>query len=261
MLAEPNTLAIFAHPGHELRCLASLQHLKAKIAYLTDASASTGHSRLQQSQKGLAAVGLSVKLVSFTQPDARLYQGLLAQDRHWLYRLFAETCEFLQEQAPELIITDAAEGYNPAHELGHFLTLAAAKKICPHAQVLVTPLTDNPLVLPAGISLANCRVRDLNKTQQETKTRAMKAYAKAAGGMLQQEATEVEERFGPDVHKREILRPTFSARAYLDVYQGQKPFFERHGEKRVAENKYGDVIRLHPHLAFAMQELTELSAC
>ncbi len=158
------SIAVFAHPGHELRCLSSLQKYQSRIAYLTDASASTRRGRSEQSCAGLGAIGLSHVGASLTQSDAVLYEKLLAQDRNWLSLLFEETCNILHETSPDLIITDAAEGYNPAHDLCHFLVCFAAQKTAKMARIVVTPLTDNPLDL-AGSKPKECLIYSLTKAR------------------------------------------------------------------------------------------------
>ncbi|MBL4616499.1 MAG: hypothetical protein JKY46_02305 [Robiginitomaculum sp.] len=254
---QNNTIAIFAHPGHELRCFGFLQHLSAKILYLSDASASTGQQRLQQSGDLLQDYGLQTLDSTMAIPDIEIYLALMSKDQTWLSYFYHKLRFILQKEQPSLIITDAAEGYNPVHDLCHFLTLAAVRANKLPVKIMVTPLTEHPHELD-GHEITNCMVLDMNHKQSQIKTSAMNAYAKTAGGQLANEAKAMEAEFGTAVNTREILRPPISLSDYFNRYSKHKPHFEHYGEQRVQSKKYKEILRLHPHLAFALNFLSDL---
>jgi len=254
------TIAVFAHPGHELRCFASLQRLSAEVLYLSDASASSGQPRLRQSSELLQTHGLQNIKPSLAVPDTDIYSAIMSKDHIWLSGFYRNLQQILQKKQPTLIITDSAEGYNPVHDLCHFLTVAAANTCLSPAKVMVTPLTDHPHELD-GQNIADCMVLDLDECQVKVKVSAMNSYARIAGGQLADEAKTMEAEFGSGVHAREVLRPAIELSDYFARYSQRKPHFERYGEQRVQSNKYKEILRLHPHLAFALELLAELPEC
>ncbi len=254
------TIAVFAHPGHELRCFGFLQHFAAEVLYISDASASSGKSRLSQSESLLQHNGLNIPSNELAVSDAKIYSALINQDRVWLLDFYQKLCRNLCAARPDLIITDAAEGYNPVHDLCHFLTMAAARACKFSGKIMATPLTRHPHDLD-GFDISDCMMLDLDPDQVETKTAAINAYTTVAGGQLADEAKAMEEEFGPKVHGREVLCPVMSLSCYFDKYSDNRPYFEEYGEQRVQSNKYDQILRLRPHLAFALELLSELPEC
>ncbi|MCF6291761.1 MAG: hypothetical protein L3J04_00040 [Robiginitomaculum sp.] len=259
MIVRPQekVIAIFAHPGHELRCFGFLQSLSAKVLYLSDASASTGQQRLQQSSELLQDYGLQALDSEIAVSDTEVYLAIMTKDQAWMADFYHKLCFIIQKEQPDIIITDAAEGYNPVHDLCHFLTLAAVKTSKLQTKIMVTPLTEHPHELD-GHDITDCMVLDMTNNQSQIKTSAINSYAKAAGGQLANEAKAMEAEFGVDVNAREILRPPISLPDYFNRYSKCKPHFERYGEQRVQSKKYKEILRLHPHLAFALNFLSDL---
>ncbi len=256
--SEQKTLAVFAHPGHELQCLASLGVFSAKSTFLTDASASTGHSRLEQSVAALGTWGLEVNRGLATVSDREVYAMMLEADQYKIANLCAVVQCFLKHEKPEIIVIDSAEGYNPVHDFCHFLVLFAASKVCPSAKLLETPLTDHPHDL-LGTDEAECFILNLDEQSAHNKRATIDGYCTMAGGMLHQEVKEMQGRFGEAAINREVLRPPLPLSDYLARFGDEKPFFERHGEQRVREKKYDKILRLDPHLAFALDVISKSS--
>jgi LmbE family N-acetylglucosaminyl deacetylase len=250
------TLAIFAHPGHELQCLFALKRQNATVAFLTDASAGTGHARVVQSTTGLKTLGLGISTNWTPIADQALYEMLMDRDQCAILALNNAIQNLLRHERPQTIITDAAEGYNPAHDFCHFLVMAAVQMACPHARLVETPLTDDPHDM-SGHAPSRCMVFDLTAPEVQQKSHAIDAYCEAAGGILQQEVRDMREQFGEAVIARELLRPALSQAAYLNRFEKEKPFFERHGERRVLEGKYDTLLRLHPHLVAALDIISD----
>lgn len=240
-------LALFAHPGHELRSLGCIQQYEIQVAWLTDASASTGRPRIAQSRRGLAALGLPTAQDLQPVPDADMYAALLRGDKAYLGQLLERLRKWLQAHRPKLILTDTAEGYNPVHDLCHFLTARAAQLACPDADIWAVPLTNHPHD-PAPFADGDCRWLDLCASELDEKRRAFASYGEEAGGMLQEEIAQMEADFGPHVHAREMLQPVLSGRQYQARFALVPPFYERHGRQRQVEGKYQHVLTLHDHV-------------
>ncbi len=186
-----------------------------------------------------------------TLSDDTLYAMLLDTDAQSINQHFIAIQNLLRCEAPDVIVTDSAEGYNPVHDYCHFLVVFAAKKVCPAARVLEVPLTEHPHDLE-NADEADCLIFDLDAQASQAKYTAITEYCDAEEDMLRQEVAEMQDNFGTAVLDREVLRPPLSLADYLSRFADDKPFFERHGERRVREEKYDKILRLHPHLAFAL---------
>ncbi|MEE2565259.1 hypothetical protein [Hyphobacterium marinum] len=251
---KPPALAIFAHPGHELRALHALHELDARIVFLTDASASTGESRLHLSDATLAGAEIARHCGFEPLPDRALYNALLDRDAAVLERVLTQLTSLIAREVPALLITDSAEGYNPAHDLCHFLVLAAAQRARLNAPVFDIALNDDPSDF-AHARPRDCRVFDLDAQDQARKLAAIEDYTERAGPFLRREAVELLDRYGAAGQAREILRPALGFDAYLNAFSGTPPFFERHGRARVAEGKYKQALTLETHLQPVLETL------
>ena len=64
---------------------------------------------------------------------------------------------------------------------------------------------------------------------------------------LQVEVHAALERFGRGAFAVECLRPATTA-ATLDTFRSELPAYERYGEQRVREGRYGEIIRYRQHV-------------
>ena len=81
-MTSPNApVAVFAHPGHELRILHALGALKVSCLYLTDASGSTGVSRLPLTTDLLADAGLPGRILGAPEDELPRYGLVFAKAR------------------------------------------------------------------------------------------------------------------------------------------------------------------------------------
>lgn len=250
-----SALAIFAHPGHELRALHALQALNARLIYLTDASAGTGESRLGLSDATLQGAHLARLSGLEPLPDAHVYAALADQDSALLHTILGTLTGLISQERPHLVITDSAEGYNPAHDLCHFLVLAAAAQAgC--GSVFEIALNHDPADFRHARP-EDCHVFDLDPAAQASKLAVIKDYTIRAGPVLRREAVGLLSRYGEAGQAREILRPALGLRDYLNQFSDEAPFFEQHGRKRVAQGKYASALTLNDHLRPVLERICE----
>lgn len=252
-MTSPNApLAIFAHPGHELRILHALGALEASCLYLTDASGSTGVSRLPLTTDLLAEAGLPERTDFPFVPDAALYAALLNRDAAVIDRLRRDLADQVTRLRPAFLITDSAEGYNPAHDLCHFMALELG-----HA--LGVPVYDIALDGDPGdfgsARPEDCRVWSLDDAALARKLAHIRAYIALAGAKLAGEAHHLLSLYGEQAQAREILRPALVWREYDALWVNEAPFFERHGLKRVQEGKYTTALTYRDHLRPVLAEM------
>lgn len=245
-MTSPNApLAIFAHPGHELRILHGLGALEASCLYLTDASGSTGVSRLPLTTDLLAEAGLPERTEFPFVPDAALYAALLNRDEAVIDRLRRDLAAHVTRLRPAFLITDSAEGYNPAHDLCHFITLELGRVL--GIEVYDIALDGDPGDCgPARPE--DCRIWSLDDAALARKLAHIRTYIDLAGSQLAGEAKHLLSLYGEQAQAEEIFRPALGWRAYDALWTSEAPFFERHGLKRVREGKYRTALTYRDHL-------------
>jgi len=252
-MTSPNApVAVFAHPGHELRILHALGALGASCLYLTDASGSTGVSRLPLTTDLLAEAGLPERLAFPFVPDATLYAALLNQDDTILDRLRRDLTAHVTRLRPAFLITDSAEGYNPAHDLCHFMTLELGHAL--GIEVYDIALDGDPGDFGSA-KPEDCRIWSLDDAALARKLAHIRAYIDLAGAKLAGEAHHLLALYGEQAQAQEILRPALGWRGYDALWIHEAPFFERHGLKRVREGKYAAALTYRSHLRPVLAEM------
>ncbi len=241
--AEPSrTALVVAHPGHELRVHRWLEMTRPVVFVLTDGSGQHGISRLDSTTSLLARVGATPGSIYGRLSDRELYRAILAGDLGLFTALVDELAQGLA--GVDVVAGDAVEGYNPGHDVCRLLLNAALLRLEERQKPasFEFPLVGAPDDCPAEDLGAALRL-ELDEKSLRRKLAAARAYPELAG--------EVDAAFaahGTAPFRIECLRPM---RYELDISDRftHPPFYEIHGEKRVAEGHYCEVIRFHEHLA------------
>jgi len=250
-------LAIFAHPGHELRALHTLHQARSGVVYLTDASASTGQSRVSMSEVTLRRSDIDVVPDFMPVADADLYRAMMGGQTQLFTQMVDDIARLIDRCEPDFVLTDSAEGYNPAHDLCHFLVMTAADKSRHHPPVYDIALNHDPLDF-AHAAPESCIIHDLDAAAVSRKRVVIEDYTRAAGDMLRREAEGLLRQFGTQGQGREILRPSLTLTVYLRQFSKTPPFFESHGLKRVREGKYTETLTM-AHLRPLLNQLQNVS--
>lgn len=243
--SNPPVLVV-AHPGHEVTLHGWLARTRAVVCVLTDGSGQFGFPRLASTSEVLAGAGARRGPVYGRLTDAEVYAALLARDARALAGVARELAKWLVRNPPAYVVTDAAEGYNPAHDLCRALS-GVAVELAGRASGHPLPLHE---YVVAG-DRAPCLARRcdgaawwrLADDALERKWRAASRYTELA--------TEVRgaiERNGVEGYRVECLHAA-QPRGGWTCPAGEAPHYERHGQARVAAGKYGHVIRHREHVA------------
>jgi hypothetical protein len=238
-------LAVFAHPGHELRLLYSLRELKARCLYLTDASASTGQARLHLTDRTLEQAGIPPRLDFPVRPDGDYYAAIRSGQAGIVDNAIAGIEAAIKALKPAFLITDSAEGYNPVHDLCHFMVKSAAAR---HGVPVFDVALDGDPGTTGGYERTACHVFRLGAADLAAKLTLIGEYAEAAGPQLSGEARALLRKYGDDSQGLEILRPARDWPSYDQDCRTDMPFFEAHGRRRVAEGKYATALTYRGHL-------------
>ena len=125
-------LLILAHPGHELRAHHLMERVRPAVAVLTDGSGSTTTSRLGESRVLIAHAGAKVAPTFGPLTDREAYAALMAADARPFQAHLDRLADVLITQQVSAVVVDAAEGYNPVHDVCHWIGCAATLRTRQH---------------------------------------------------------------------------------------------------------------------------------
>jgi hypothetical protein len=177
--------------------------------------------------------------------DRELYSAILQRRVPLLTALVTELASAFVAGRFEYVVADAAEGYNPAHDLCRYIVDAAVE--CARGGLPDTfksfeiDLAAAPGADAGRTEAESLRV-ELDDAALERKLSAARSYVEMA-----QEVDAALERWGASAFRYEEFRTTS-----LDLRGPQLPHivpeYERHGERRRAEGTYEHVIRYREHI-------------
>jgi len=113
-----------------------LQRLKPYLVYLTDGGS---RERLEQTCRGLENAGLSARACFLNHSERSVYDALLAGDSEFFHEIADEISMAVRVLAPEQILCDAIEFYNPVHDISLPVVRAALRR-CGETRVFEVPL-------------------------------------------------------------------------------------------------------------------------
>jgi len=259
MNASRTSLLFCAHPGHELRVQGWLEREKPAVCYLTDGSGADGVSRLPRSLELIAHAGASFNDSFGTATDRDVYQALLQSDFAFFEERANRLTAIVADNGYTLVAGDAAEGYNPSHDVARMLINAAAARSGNGPLNVAFPLVGDPQQPPPGCGPASSIVELDGRALQEKIDRG-RAYALDSGGILVSEVDEAIERFGLDAFRVERLFSVNRAPESFAAFEHEKPFYESYGEKQVAQGKYDYVIRWNEHVRPVAERLGQVAS-
>lgn len=242
---------VIGHPGHELRVFHWLELVRPVVFVFTDGSGGSGYSRLPSTTRILDQVGARKGSFYGALTDGAVYQAILNRDFNLFIKLARELARFLMDETISYVAGDSAEGYNPTHDVCR-LVISAAVDLANRSRVNKVEDFDFQLTGAANGSSGNHDFRiELDDDAFARKMDVARSYSGLEGEVNAALNNNSELAF-----RVECLRPVRNCR---DIFrQDAKPYYEEYGEKRVAEGKYGEVIRYREHvlpLADALREM------
>jgi hypothetical protein len=224
---------IVAHPGHELRLFDWMQRERPLVFILSDGSGGAQSSRLDYSASAIRAAGATLIEGSGQRSDREWYAAILAGD----IPTFTETADTITAAAltthAPLVVSDAADGYNPLHDLCQAIAGAVVARIACDLrppEFLVSPATESAI----GTEAIKWK---LDAEAVRRKRLAMSAYTPLTEEVARLLAEE------PDaLHTERLLAPTF------DWPENWAPEWEAFGRKRVNEGRFAAPITYRDHV-------------
>jgi len=167
--------------------------------------------------------------------DAEAYRAVLARDAGPFIALADELARFVRAHGVRSIVGDAAEGFNPVHDLCRCVINAACARL--DVANYEFPLTGRPDA-----------VRDPAVTRRlDDDAFARKLTAARRETDLGVDVDEAVRAWGADIFRVEMIRAAGPG-GPTDGLPDEPPLYERYGEQRVASGKYADVLRRREHV-------------
>ena len=245
MMTRSNAILLVAHPGHELRLYHWLEREHPTLFVLTDGSGSAGHSRVPSTLSVLAETGARKGSILGVFTDHEIYDAIMQRNAAPLAEVTRRLGDALA--GADYVVTDAWEGYNPAHDVCRTVAELAVERASQLAGRAI-PLYDYAVTerfVASGD--AGEIVVHLDDAAAERKLAAAYAYSE-----LRSDVDDLLREHGPEQLKLEVLRP--AAPPATDA----KPFYEKRGEQQVAAGRYHEVLRYRDHLAPFLATLVDL---
>lgn len=244
---------IVGHPGHELKVFGWLTESAPRVYVLTDGSGANGISRLSSTTKLLHESGSVADPIFGFISDAGVYRAIIGQEVSTFLAIVDRLAASLGKHGIELVAGDAVEGFNPTHDICRALLNAAV------------PIANRS----SGRTIANyefclteweqhcqdphdsrCVHLRLDDQLLQQKLRAAREYKELRNEVQQAIAARGEEYF-----RVECLRKVTDP--FPELFAETKPYYEMHGEQRVAQGKYESVIRYREHMLPILKAIRE----
>lgn len=236
-----NVALVIGHPGHELRVFHWLEMARPVVFVLTDGSGRLGPSRLPSTTRILDQVGASKGSFYGGLSDGEVYKAILNHDFDLFIELARELSRFLVDETVGYVAGDAAEGYNPTHDVCR-LVIGAAVEMANRSGVNEVANFDFLLTGATAGSAGNHDIRI--EVDDDSFARKMAAARSYSG--LESEVNAAIKNNPERAFRVECLRPVKNHGIIFG--QDDIPYYEKYGEKRVAAGKYSEVIRYREHV-------------
>jgi hypothetical protein len=250
VILEGNAALIIGHPGHELRIYHWVETARPLTFVLTDGSGRGQQSRLPSTANVLRRAGAKPAPIFGRWTDAQAYEILLSGNLGALAGLTRELGQALVANEIQAVVADAMEGFNPTHDLCRHMTNAA---VLTANRATGWKIANFDFVLVAPPDTASEVIRDqCIRLQLDPAALARKRVAAENYPELKEEIDAAISKFGLEIFATELLRPVA---ADLSANHEGRPFYETHGEDRVKQGHYHQVIRYREHVRPLMEAL------
>jgi hypothetical protein len=215
-----------------------LRRAKPLVSVLTDGSGQRSAPRVAVTGALLQSIGASPGTIFGRLTDREVYRLILERNTPLLASLVTELAGGFVERGTKVVLCDAVEGYNPAHDLCRLIVGAAIASVqtgIRQYEYAVVGGPDSFDSLDPGAEFL-----DLSEEVYEKKLRAARGYSTVLN-----DVGEMLARYGAEAFRRESFRPVDD---WTQLTSGEPPQYERLGAERVAAGSYGEVIRQGEHM-------------
>lgn len=240
------TVLVIGHPGHELRVHHWLEIVRPEVLVLTDGSGHHPTGRLASTERILRSAGAVPGPVFGYLADRDVYDALIRGDMQPWFDLMDRLAERFVTTGVRCVVADAAEGFNPTHDLCRYVVDAAVTRatlLGADIRALEFDLDASPENAEGGPGVR----LDLTPDALARKMAAARSYVE-----LEDEVDAALDRYGEAAFAAETLRDAHSGRRQWSALS--PPYYECVGRQRVSRGTYATVIT-HAHLALVQQGL------
>ncbi len=236
-----------AHPGHELRLYHWLELVRPDVFVLTDGSGSAGHSRVPSTLRVLAGAGAGAGSVMAPFTDHELYTEIMECNVDRVAQVTLALSDAFIAREVELVVADAWEAYNPAHDLCRVMADLAIGRAAAAMRRTIDSYEYPVIGIPERRMDTTEMIVPLDDDDIARKIAAAEAYPE-----LQLEVEQAK-RDGSAHLRIEILR---AVTPRVELAADAKPFYETRGEQQVGAGRYQTVLRYREHFAPFVRALT-----
>src|ERR1041385_9006272 len=161
---------LVAHPGHELLLQGWICRNKPTVHVLTDAA-----GRLDKTAGLLRDLGARPGAIFGRLTDAEAYAMILEGNSALLFALVEELAAELGRGGPAILVADAAEGYNPVHDLCRLIAGAAIAMSGAGVAQLEYAVVGHPYAFDASMTI------DLDAAEYAAKIERARRYSTTLG--------------------------------------------------------------------------------
>lgn len=253
-----NPALVVGHPGHELKVFGWMTVHRPRLYVITDGSGRHGVSRISSTARLLATLGSRQGEIFGNMSDAEIYAAMLSQNSSVFFELLEElVASFLTHQI-DCVVGDAAEGFNPTHDICRVLIDAAVMLVERRSGIKIAnyevSLTEWERGCPQPRHDDQCVHWVLDDPQLAGKIAAARQYVE-----LKAEVERAIQQRGKEYFRLECFRRTEGTP--LAHFADCKPAYESWGEQRVAQGQYDNVIRFQKHILPMMDAILDYSRC
>ena len=245
MTIPAKTALMVGHPGHELRVFHWLETHRPLMCCLTDGSGSLEKPRIDSARRLLANAGASPGPIFCRVSDKQLYRFIMEGKSDFFVELVDELARVWIAAEIDVVAGDAAEGFNPAHDLCRCIVDAAVARVrflcgrqLANYQFL---LEGRPDACPAHLREAAIWLH-LGEQDLARKMAAALDYPE-----LKPEVELAIQHFGTEAFALECLYPA-DTQPMLELWENEAPGYERYGCQRVEEGRYKEAIGYRRHI-------------
>jgi len=244
-MGQTRAALIVAHPGHELCVYGWVAQLRPRVFILTDGSGRSQNARIEHTTAILDRVGASKGSIYGRFSDAAIYSSLLNHDFNVFGGLAAEIADTIVNEELTCIVGDACEGYNPTHDACRLIVNAAVSMAEERCNRTITNLEAIVTRQPNGRVATRARQHSSVKLDRHTFEEKI-AAARAYPG-LEDDVDYFLQKYSEQAFRTEYLYPATEdpEQTWVDH---KRPYYEEHGERRVSDGDYNEVIRYHQHM-------------
>ena len=221
-----------------------MEQTRPLVCILTDGSGATGLSRVASTRRIVQAAGGTLSPWQGRVRDADVYQWLLSRSHDRFLDLVDELAAILTSSGIGTVAADAAEGFNPAHDVCRVIVNATLARVSSSGHAIDSyefALDRSPKAAPAT---SDGRIDlTLDDDALDRKLQAADGYPE-----LKSEVARALAMHGRDAFKAECLWRVASPFELASQYVGS-PAYERYGADRVAAGVYTTAITFADHIA------------